>query len=157
MMVGYNKKNTVFRKRRWSWLHICIHINYLEYIYREMRITYIVLIDQSLSIGQFPGLERFPGEGNGNLLWYSCLVGYSPWGHKRVRRDFVTKQCWSIHLLWGKKVIFPYFIVVIYKISITIIFYHFHLFWSIFYRVHCFNYSVQVKNFFSYIEWVLFF
>jgi len=40
-----------------------------------------------------PGLGRFPGEGNGNPLQYSCLenphgqrslVGYSPWGHKRV-------------------------------------------------------------------------
>ena len=38
-----------------------------------------------------PGLERSPGEGNGNPLQYFCpgeshgqrsLVGYSPWGHK---------------------------------------------------------------------------
>ena len=38
-----------------------------------------------------PGSERPPGEGNGNLLQYSCLenphgqgslVGYSPWGRK---------------------------------------------------------------------------
>ena len=37
--------------------------------------------------GLIPGLGRFPGEGNGNLLQYSCLgspmdrgatVGYSP-------------------------------------------------------------------------------
>ena len=33
------------------------------------------------------GLERSPGEGNGNPLQYSCLenwatVGYSPWGRK---------------------------------------------------------------------------
>ena len=37
--------------------------------------------------GSIPGLERSPGEGNGNLLQYSCLenphgqrslVGYSP-------------------------------------------------------------------------------
>ena len=41
--------------------------------------------------GSIPGLGRSPGEGNGNLLHYSCLenpmrwrslVGYSPWGHK---------------------------------------------------------------------------
>ena len=41
-----------------------------------------------------PGLGRSPGEGNGNLLQYSCLgnctdrrslAGYSPWGRKRVR------------------------------------------------------------------------
>ena len=39
-----------------------------------------------------PGSGRFPGEGNGNPLQYSCLenpmdrgawrMGYSPWGHK---------------------------------------------------------------------------
>ena len=37
-----------------------------------------------------PGLERSPGEENGNPLQYSCLenstdrslVGYSPWSHK---------------------------------------------------------------------------
>ena len=41
--------------------------------------------------GSIPGLERSPGEGNGNLLQYSCLenprgqrslAGYSPWGSK---------------------------------------------------------------------------
>ena len=41
--------------------------------------------------GLVPGLERSPGERNGNPLQYSCLeismdrgalVGYSPWGHK---------------------------------------------------------------------------
>ena len=25
---------------------------------------------------------RTPGEGNGNPLWYPCLEGSSPWGHK---------------------------------------------------------------------------
>ena len=43
-------------------------------------------------VGSFPGLGRFPGEGNGNPPQYSCLenprqdrvilVGYSPWDHK---------------------------------------------------------------------------
>ena len=41
--------------------------------------------------GLIPGLERSPGEENGNPLQYSCLenphgqkslVGYSSWGHK---------------------------------------------------------------------------
>ena len=38
--------------------------------------------------GLIPGLGRSPGEGNGNLLQYSCLRGqrslvdYSPWGRK---------------------------------------------------------------------------
>ena len=40
-----------------------------------------------------PGSGRSPGEGNGNPLQYSCLgkshgqrklVGYSPWGHKKL-------------------------------------------------------------------------
>ena len=40
-------------------------------------------------LGSIPGSGRFPGEGNGNPLQYSCLgnstdslVGYSPWGPK---------------------------------------------------------------------------
>ena len=42
-------------------------------------------------LGSIPGSGRFPGEGNGNTLQYSCLekshgqrslVGYSPWGRK---------------------------------------------------------------------------
>ena len=45
--------------------------------------------------GLIPGLGRFPGEGNGNPLQYSCLenpldkkslAGYSPWGHKEWGR-----------------------------------------------------------------------
>ena len=42
-------------------------------------------------LGLIPGSGRFPGEGNGNPLQYSCLeipwmeelgAGYRPWGHK---------------------------------------------------------------------------
>ena len=43
-------------------------------------------------LGSIPGSGRSPGEGNGNPLWYSCLVGYSPWGRKRFGCDLVTKQ-----------------------------------------------------------------
>ena len=48
--------------------------------------------------GSIPGLGRFPGEGNGNSLQYSCLenphgqrslAGNSPWGH---RESDVTEQ-----------------------------------------------------------------
>ena len=50
--------------------------------------------------GLIPGSGRFPGEGHGNPLQYSCLgnhgqrglVDYSPWGSKRVKQDLVTKQ-----------------------------------------------------------------
>ena len=42
-------------------------------------------------LGSIPGSGRFPGEGNGNPLQYSCLenpmdggawCGLRPWGHK---------------------------------------------------------------------------
>ena len=43
--------------------------------------------------GSIPGLGRSPGEGNGNPLHYPCLErSCSPWGHKRVGHDLVTKQ-----------------------------------------------------------------
>ena len=47
-------------------------------------------------VGLIPGLGRSPEAGNGNPFQYSCLensmekrslVGYSPWGHKRVGYD----------------------------------------------------------------------
>ena len=45
-------------------------------------------------VGSIPGSGRSPGEGNGNPLQYSSeshgqrgLVGYSPWGLRRVRHD----------------------------------------------------------------------
>ena len=46
------------------------------------------------------GLGRSPGEGNNNLLivlpgkshGQRSLVGYSPWGHKRVGHHLATKQ-----------------------------------------------------------------
>ena len=47
--------------------------------------------------GSIPGSGRSPGGGDGNPLQYSrlgnptdralSLVGYSPWGRKRIRRD----------------------------------------------------------------------
>ena len=48
-----------------------------------------------------PGLGRIPVGEHGDPLQYSCLgkshgqrslAGYSPWGHKRVGHDLVTKQ-----------------------------------------------------------------
>ena len=59
--------------------------------------------------GSIPGLGRYPGKGNGNPLQHSCLgnsmdwrslMGYSPWGCKRLRHDLVTKQQqMSFHVL----------------------------------------------------------
>ena len=49
--------------------------------------------------GLIPGLGRSPGEGNDNLLQYSCLKitmdrgawpGYSPWGRKELDMTEVT-------------------------------------------------------------------
>ena len=50
--------------------------------------------------GQILGWGRSPGKGSGNPLQYSfgksqgqrSLAGYSPWGHRRVILDLVTKQ-----------------------------------------------------------------
>ena len=49
--------------------------------------------------GSIPGSGRFPGEGNGNPLQYSCLgspldrkAWQATWGHKRVGHDLATKQ-----------------------------------------------------------------
>ena len=48
-----------------------------------------------------PGLGRSPGEGKDYPLQYSCLgnpmVGYSPWGHKKVRHNLGTTQQQNIH------------------------------------------------------------
>ena len=51
--------------------------------------------------GSVPGLGRSPGEENDSPLpgiitweipWTRNLEGYSPWGHKRVGQDLVTKE-----------------------------------------------------------------
>ena len=53
-------------------------------------------------LGSIPGLERSPGQGNGNPLQYflpekshgqRSLVGYSPWGHKES--DTTVTKCIS--------------------------------------------------------------
>ena len=51
------------------------------------------LLGHMVDLGSIPGLRSFPGEGNGNPLWYSCLensmdrgawAGYSPEGRKKL-------------------------------------------------------------------------
>ena len=57
--------------------------------------------------GLIPGSVRSPGEGNGNLLQYSCLgnptdrslEGYSPWGRKE---SDMTEQLSTSTLLYLK-------------------------------------------------------
>ena len=43
-------------------------------------------------VGSIPAWVRSCGKGNGNPHQYSCLVGDSPWGCRRVRHDLATKQ-----------------------------------------------------------------
>ena len=49
-------------------------------------------------LGSIPWLGRSPGEGNGNPLQYSCLVGYSPRGHKQSD----TTEWFHFHFLLVK-------------------------------------------------------
>ena len=61
-------------------------------------------------LGSIPGLGRFPGEGNGYPLQYSCLgnpTNREVWwatvhGVARVRCDLVTKTTTMITLLTSK-------------------------------------------------------
>ena len=60
-------------------------------------------------VGLIPGLERAPGEGNGNPLLYSCLenphgqrslAGYRPWGLKEldtIKRLSTQVICGFLH------------------------------------------------------------
>ena len=57
-------------------------------------------------MGLIPASGRFPGEGNGNPLQYSCQENpmdrgawpcLSPWGWERVRNDLATK-CMNVHV-----------------------------------------------------------
>ena len=56
-------------------------------------------------MGLFPGWGRSPGEGNGNLLQYSCLgnlgqrslAGHSPWSHKEL--DLTEHAHTHIHVI----------------------------------------------------------
>ena len=57
-------------------------------------------------LGSIPGLERSPGEGNGNPIQYPCLekshgqrslVGCSPWG--RRKESDMTEQLTLTYLL----------------------------------------------------------
>ena len=58
-------------------------------------------------MGSIPGLERSPGEGNGNSVFLlgkshgqRSLAGYSQWGYKRIGDNLTTKQqqCQHIHI-----------------------------------------------------------
>ena len=57
-------------------------------------------------VGSIPGSGRFPGEGNGNQVQYSCLensldrrylMGYSPWGMKQSYMTEILGACTHTH------------------------------------------------------------
>ena len=63
--------------------------------------------------GSIPGSGRSPGEGNGNMLRYSCLgnpmdrgalAHYSPWGHKES--DTTEHSPRQMHILRSKYLLF---------------------------------------------------
>ena len=63
-------------------------------------------------LGSFSGLERSPGGGHGNPLWYSylenchgqrSLVGYSPWGHKELDMTERISIVQHIHTPWTEE------------------------------------------------------
>ena len=62
-----------------SWL--CKHQSRLHNIITESRLIFGSVLKNlpanARDMGSIPGLERFPGEGNGNPLQYPCLG--SPW------------------------------------------------------------------------------
>ena len=66
--------------------HILEHTERYEYINIVPIANWTSLVAQTVrnvrDIGLIPGLRKSPGEGNGNPLQYSSLVGYCPWGRK---------------------------------------------------------------------------
>ena len=49
-------------------------------------------VGESVELGSIPGLERFPGEGNGNPLQYSCLENSMDRGAWWATIHGVTKE-----------------------------------------------------------------
>ena len=55
--------------------------------------------------GSIPGLERYPGEGNGSPLCYSCLENLMDWG---TRKDLDTTDRLTLSLLlWRQNAHLP--------------------------------------------------
>ena len=80
---------------KYSTICVCITLNLFSYLVFTFFLGFPGGSDAEESacstgdLGLIPGLGRLPGEGNGNLLQYSCLESsmdrgtwwkYSPWG-----------------------------------------------------------------------------
>ena len=82
-------------------------------------------------MGSIPGLGRYLGAGNGNLLQYSCLgnlMDNGSWqatvhGAARVRHDLTNKQqqegIFSVYDLWPFISFFPVFMLFIFLASLV--------------------------------------
>ena len=66
--------------------HVLEHTERYECINIAPIATWTSLVAQTVrnvrDMGSIPGLGKSPGEGNGNPLQYSSLVGYCPWGRE---------------------------------------------------------------------------
>ena len=81
----------------------CFHVFFLNWFYRFLGLPWRLSCNKSAcsagDMGSIPESGRCPGEGNGNLLQYSCLG--NPWteepsglqsmGSQRVRHNLVMK------------------------------------------------------------------
>ena len=85
-----------------SYILTMIHFIKIKFIRFSKRSSLVAQWQcQTGDASSIPGSRRPPGEGNGNLLQYSCLespidrgVWQSPWSprdHTRVRHDLATK------------------------------------------------------------------
>jgi len=94
----------------WLLLLSNMHLN-VFYVFSGFPGGYVVKNPPAKAgdMGLIPVSGRYPGKGNANPLQRSCLgnsmdwrslMGYSPWGCKRLRHDLVTKQQqMSFHVL----------------------------------------------------------
>ena len=72
-----------------------------QYTWASLVAQLVKTLPAMRDLGSIPGLGRSLGGGHANPLQYSCLwnphgerclTGYSPWGHKRVGHNRVTKH-----------------------------------------------------------------
>jgi len=101
MVPGYSKNPHTVIPCQNSWLSNWLLLTIRKYFPGHTMVKHLpTSAGDSVDMGSIPGLGRSPREGNGNPLKYSCLgnltdrgamVGISPWSHKRVRYNLVTK------------------------------------------------------------------
>ena len=82
--------------KRWSNKHTCMACKTEDFLDDSACKESACNAGDMGGVALIPGSGRSPGEGNGNLLQYSCLEnsmdrgawqGYNPWGSQRVGHD----------------------------------------------------------------------